>query len=62
MLVLLGVSEESMAYRLYDPISKRIVTSRDVIFEEEKHWDWDKSYEEQLLVDQNGVMMRAVVT
>lgn len=30
--VLLGVSEESKAYRLYNPISKRIIISRDVIF------------------------------
>lgn len=38
--VLLGVSEESKAYRLYDPISGQIVVSRDVIFEEEEKWDW----------------------
>jgi transposase InsO family protein len=36
LCVLLGVSEESKAYRLYDPTSKKIVVSRDVIFEEEK--------------------------
>nr|DAD41107.1 TPA_asm: hypothetical protein HUJ06_015430 [Nelumbo nucifera] len=48
--VLLGVSEESKAYRLYDPIAKKIVISRDVVFEEEKSWDWDKSYEEQVVV------------
>ncbi|KAL6321195.1 hypothetical protein AAG906_015539 [Vitis piasezkii] len=29
--VLLGVSEESKAYRLYDPIAKKIVISRDVV-------------------------------
>lgn len=49
--VLLGVSEESKAYRLYDPISKRIVVSRDVKFEEDKCWDWDKSYKELVAVD-----------
>ena len=49
--VLLGVSEESKAYRLYDPISKRIVVSRDVKFEEDKCWDWDKSYKELIVVD-----------
>ena len=32
--VLLGMSEESKAYRLYDPTSKKIVVSRDVVFEE----------------------------
>ena len=31
--VLLRMSEESKAYRLYDPVSKKIVVSRDVIFE-----------------------------
>ena len=34
-----------------DPIAKRVVVSRDVIFEEGKHWDWDVSYEEKILVD-----------
>ncbi|XP_070042981.1 uncharacterized protein [Nicotiana tomentosiformis] len=34
--VLLGVSEQSKAYRLYDPISQRIIISRDVMFEEDR--------------------------
>lgn len=34
--VLLGVSEESKGYRLFDPVTKKVVVSRDVIFEEEK--------------------------
>jgi hypothetical protein len=25
--------------------------SRDMIFEEEKQWDWNESYEEQILID-----------
>jgi transposase InsO family protein len=37
--VLLGVSEESKGYRLFDLIAKKIVVSRDVVFEEEKQWD-----------------------
>lgn len=49
--VLLGVSEESKAYRLYDPISQRIIISRDVVFEEDKNWDWDKKYEELIVCD-----------
>jgi hypothetical protein len=35
--VLFGVSEESKGDRLYDPATKKIITSRDIIFEEEKH-------------------------
>lgn len=49
--VLLGVSEESKAYRLYNPVTKKVIISRDVVFDEEISWKWDKSYEEQLLVD-----------
>jgi hypothetical protein len=49
--IFLGVSEESKGYRLFNPITKRVVVSRDVIFEEEKQWDWDESFEKQMLVD-----------
>lgn len=44
-------SEESKGYRLYDPVSKDIVISRDVVFEEEKMWNWDESYAEQIKLD-----------
>lgn len=49
--VLLGVSEESKIYRLYDPISKMIIISRDVVFGEDKNWDQDKKYEEVFVRD-----------
>lgn len=49
--VFLGISEESKGYRLFNPITKKVVVSRDVIFEEEKKWDWHVSYEEHILVD-----------
>jgi hypothetical protein len=39
--VLLGVSDESKAYKLYNHADKKIVVSRDVVFEEDKCWDWD---------------------
>ena len=41
--VLLRVSDESKAYRLYDPATKKIIVSRDVIFEEGAKWDWNSS-------------------
>lgn len=47
--VLLGVSEESKAYRLYDPVSQKILVSRDVVFEEDKSCDWDKRHEKVIL-------------
>jgi hypothetical protein len=39
--VYLGVSEESKAYRLYDPVNKKVIVSRDVVFEEGVSWNWD---------------------
>lgn len=44
--VFLGVSEESKAWRLYDPMVNRIVTSKDVVFAEGKSWDWDQAFAE----------------
>lgn len=32
-------------------MNKRVVVSRDVIFEEDKQWDWDVSYEKQIVFD-----------
>nr|GEW80849.1 hypothetical protein [Tanacetum cinerariifolium] len=40
--VLSILSQESKAYRFYDPSSKRIVISRDVILDEDATWDWSK--------------------
>ena len=42
----MGVSDESKAYRLYDPVSKKIIISKDVIFQEDECWNWGKSNEE----------------
>lgn len=44
--VFLGVSDESKAYKLFDPLAKKVIISRDVIFEEDKSWDWEGSKEE----------------
>jgi len=38
--VLLGVSEESKVYKLYDPVKKKILISRDVKFQGDAAWNW----------------------
>ena len=49
--VLLRVSEESKAYRLYDPVSQKIIKSIDVKFEEENSRDLNKSHEETIIIN-----------
>ena len=46
--IFLGVSEESKGYRLFDPKTRRIVVSKDVIFEEERNWEWEKEFRDQI--------------
>lgn len=45
VLVHLGTKPGSKAYRLVDPLSKRIVVSRNVLFDEEKEWNWRQTDE-----------------
>jgi hypothetical protein len=44
--VFIGYSEKSKAYKLYDPIEKKLVISRDVELNEEARWDWKNQQEE----------------
>ncbi|KAL4575763.1 hypothetical protein LXL04_011848 [Taraxacum kok-saghyz] len=36
--IFLGYSEKSKVYKLYNPVTKKTIVSRDVIFEEQKSW------------------------
>ena len=39
----IGYESGTKGYRLFDPSTRRLVVNRDVIFEENKQWDWDTS-------------------
>ena len=41
--ILFGVSDELKAYRLFDPVNKKIIINKDVVFEENKGWNWEQS-------------------
>ena len=38
--IFLGYGDRTMGYKLYNPITKKVIMTRDVIFEEEDMWDW----------------------
>ena len=39
--ILLGYEQGSKAYRVYNPATKKVQVSRDVVFDEENAWNWD---------------------
>ncbi|GJX41925.1 ribonuclease H-like domain, reverse transcriptase, RNA-dependent DNA polymerase [Tanacetum coccineum] len=41
-MVYLGNEQGSKAYRLFDPITRKICVSRDVKFKEDEIWDWSE--------------------
>lgn len=45
-LVHIRTEPGSKAYRLYDPTTRKVSVSRDVIFDENKMWNWKSSTEE----------------
>jgi len=50
--VFIGISDQSKAYKLYDPITKKIIISRNVIFDEEQFWPWsEEGAERQILIN-----------
>lgn len=40
--IFLGISFESKAYRMYDPIQGKIIVSKDVVFSEMEEWVWSE--------------------
>jgi len=37
--IFVGYSEKAKSYKLYDPVAKKTIASRDVVFEENKSWE-----------------------
>ncbi|KAJ8620898.1 hypothetical protein MRB53_029427 [Persea americana] len=51
--IFLGVSEHSKAYKLFNPIIEKVITSRDVVFDEEKTWVWSGESKKQQQIPAN---------
>ena len=44
--VFVGYDANSKGYKLYNPSSGKVMVSRDVEFDEEEAWNWEKEYED----------------
>ena len=49
--IFLGVSDQSKAYKLYNPTTKKIIISRDVVFDEERFWENNIDETKQILAN-----------
>ena len=43
--VFLGYADDAKAYCVYEPVSRRVLVSRDVVFDETRGWEWNNSSE-----------------
>jgi hypothetical protein len=41
-MIFIGYEPRSKAYCVYNPLTRKVHVSRDVIFEEQEQWDWSK--------------------
>ncbi|XP_074356577.1 uncharacterized protein LOC141696321 [Apium graveolens] len=65
--IFVGYNENPMAYRLFNPVSKKLIISRDVIFGEQAAWDWKNGkesgniiYDNNLLEEETGTVLEEV--
>jgi len=61
--IFLRYSEESKAYKIYNPLTKKLVVSRDIIFDEERVWSWsdeEKAKEQQLVEEPKELSTEAL--
>lgn len=50
--IFVGYSSNKKGYRVYDPIAKKVLVSRDVKFDEEKVWNWNSAEANMFEIDQ----------
>lgn len=53
--IMVGYSEESKAYKLYDPINHKVIISRDVTFDEESKWKTSPTKEIEASTSQSSI-------
>jgi hypothetical protein len=41
-MIFIVYEQGTKGYRVYDPVSKKVHITRDVVFDEGAQWDWDK--------------------
>ncbi|KAM0961159.1 hypothetical protein ACFX13_020902 [Malus domestica] len=53
--VFVGYATCEKGYRVFDPISKKLILSRDIVFDEEAVWNWEVNSEQPISTTENLV-------
>ncbi|XP_026441683.1 uncharacterized protein LOC113340837 [Papaver somniferum] len=53
--IFLGYSVATKGYKLYNPETRKMIISRDVIFDESSQWDWN-STEDNIVSEEQGIV------
>ena len=48
-MILIGYHSNG-GYKMFDPVNKQVVISRDVIIDELKEWDWTENVKKDLVI------------
>ncbi|KAM1050487.1 hypothetical protein TB2_031752 [Malus domestica] len=48
--IFVGHATYEKGYRVYDPLNKKLILSRDVVFDENATWEWKKASENYVTV------------
>ncbi|KAE8721174.1 hypothetical protein F3Y22_tig00016637pilonHSYRG00095 [Hibiscus syriacus] len=54
--IFIGYDEKTKGYKLFDPISKKVMVSRDVRINEASEWDWNNSTEAIIEVGESSIV------
>jgi hypothetical protein len=58
-MVMIGYEAGTKAYRAYNPMNKKLVVTRDVIFDEKKSWNWSSVKSVELISDEISTVVYA---
>jgi hypothetical protein len=47
-IIFVGYERGTKVYRAYDPVTRKVTVTQDVVFDEDAQWDWSSSEEEDV--------------
>jgi hypothetical protein len=55
--IFMGYRMETKGYRCYDPLTKKLIVSRDVLFDEKNAWNWNEQQGFPLTIQENDALV-----